>query len=98
PDIRNLNESQKRAWLIATKKVLAAPRLTAAKAAKTQEQRGLDACVLQALALEPSRIDELYADTLRMGEVRGLLASGRGKIRRERFAADVEQVAKDVAA
>ena len=72
--------------------------MTAAKSAKNKEQRALDRCVLSALGLDPTRLDGLYTDTLRMGEVRHLLAAGRGTMRRERYAMDLDQVAKDVAA
>ena len=98
PDVRNLDAAQKRAWLAASEALLARPRLTAAKATKSPEQHALDSCLLEALSLDPQRLDELYADTLRMGNIRHLLAAGRGTMRRERFATDLEQVAKDVAA
>jgi hypothetical protein len=98
PDIRNLTGLAKMRWLADTKKLLAGPRMTATRSSKSKEQRALDACVLTSLGLDSGRLEELYADTLRMGEVRRLLAAGRGTMRRERFAVDLDQVAKDVAA
>jgi hypothetical protein len=98
PDIRNLDPGAKSDWLTATKNLLSGPRLPAAKAAKTTRQQDLDACVLKALNLGADRLAELYTDTLRMEEVRQLLAAGRGTIRREKFAYDLDEVAKDVAA
>jgi hypothetical protein len=88
PDIRNLDAPQKKAWTEATTDLLAGPRMTAAKATLTKEQQALDACVLGGLGLNPGRLNELYTDTLRMSEVRHLLAAGRGNMRREQFATD----------
>ena len=97
PDIRNLDQHMKRDWLITTRAVVQGSRLAASKAPSDPNQQALDATVLRALDLDPRRLAELYEDTLRMGSVRHLLSDGRGAMRRERFASDVEDVATDIA-
>jgi hypothetical protein len=98
PDIRNLDPTTAKRWTAATKALLKGNRLPAQQMSKSKPQRALDAVVLEALALDPARLDELYEDTVRMGAVRRRLAAGRGTIKRERFAADLGQVAADTAA
>lgn len=96
PDIRNLSAAQTKKWKHATAEVLKGPRLPIHDLNSSPAQRLLDGCVLQALGLDESRVDELYQDTERMARVRKLLAQ-RGQIRREKFEADLTTVAADIA-
>ena len=98
PDLRQLDCDAAMEFGAATRELLEQPRLTAGQASKSSSQHRLDALLLEAFGLDPSRLDELYADTLSMGAVRKTLAAGRGAIKRERFEADVSHVAHDVAA
>lgn len=98
PNIRQLEDTATAKFVAATRELLAQPRLTADRASKVTSQRQLDALLLEALGLDPARLDELYVDTLSMGRVRRTLAAGRGTIKRERFEADVSHVAHDIVA
>ncbi len=98
PDIRQLDVPTAAAWTKATKTLLKGVRIPAQQLSKSKPQRALDTIVLEALGHDPKRLDELYDDTVRMGEVRRRLSTGRGAIKRERFTGDLTQVADDVAA
>jgi hypothetical protein len=84
-------------WKKAAKELAKGARVAASKLDSSKPQRAIDALVLEALELDVARLDELYAETARMGEVRRRLAAGRTKMRRERFTTDLAEVAKDLA-
>jgi hypothetical protein len=98
PDLRELSDKQSENLAAKSAAVLKQPRLPIAKAIATPEQQELDAALLEILGYKSSRATELYADVLRMRKVRRVLATGRSSIKRERFEADLDAVAKDFAA
>ena len=98
PDIRKLDDKTTKAWKKAGGTLIKGQRLPTTKLATSKQQRDLDALVLQALSFDASRLDELYDETANMHRVRRRLAAGRVKMRRERFDADLADVAKDMAA
>jgi hypothetical protein len=98
PDVRKLSAKEAAAWKAALKKLLAGKRLPVGEMIKNEAQRELDELVLTTLGLAPTRVDELYADTIRMTRIRELLAAGRGTIRREQFESDLDDVADNIGA
>ena len=97
PDVRGLGAAAAVEWKSAAKTLVAGPRLPASRLSTNQDQRSLDSLVLEAVGIDAGRLDELYEETVRMGEVRRRLATGRTKMRRERFTTDLADVANDIA-
>jgi hypothetical protein len=98
PDIRKLDSEQGASWIEATGDLLEEKRRPASELASRPSQQALDSVVLAALDFDAGRLQELYGDTGRMRNVRKLLATGRGVMKRERFETDVAGVARDIAA
>jgi hypothetical protein len=97
PDIRGLPTAASKKLKTVTQGLLRSRRVGVRELGKSKPLRALDAEVLKLLGFASSRLNELYADTLALREVRSHLAKGRTRIKRERFQSDLAQVAKDVA-
>ena len=97
PDIRSLTTKDQVRWRRALTAVMKGSRLQAPKLKSSKSQRSLDSLVLESLGFDLIRLDELYSETIRMGDVRRNLAKGRTRIQRERFDTDLEEVARDMA-
>ena len=97
PDIRKLDSVSAGKWQQAVMQLVKGPQLPASKLGGSGNQRALDSLVLEALGISTARLDELYEEMVRMGAVRRRLATGRTQMRRERFTADLAEVAMDIA-